>query len=73
MALTMLYLGTPSEHTSLLALLSDILFGRHWDVMGLSPWPDPRWPSLLWGVLCLMPWTLLITLKPVRLKGQFQQ
>lgn len=68
MALTMLYLGTPSEHTSLLALLADILFGRHWDVMGLSPWPDPRWPSLLWAVLCLIPWTLLIALKPGRLK-----
>jgi predicted acyltransferase len=55
-----LYLGTPAEHTNLLALLHNALFGVHWDILGETTWRDPRWPSLYWGLACLTFWTLLV-------------
>ena len=59
LALYHLYLGTPAEHTNLLTLLQNASFGEYWDVLGVTPWRDPRWPSLTWGLACLTLWTLL--------------
>ncbi len=59
-ALYYLYLGTPAEHTNLLTLLHNGLFGEHWDILGETAWRDPRWPSLYWGIACLTFWTLLV-------------
>jgi predicted acyltransferase len=59
LALYHLYLGTPAEHTNLLTILHNALFGEHWDVLGETAWSDPRWPSLTWGLACLTLWTLL--------------
>jgi predicted acyltransferase len=54
-----LYVGTPAEHTSFLTLIHNGLFGENWDILGETAWRDPRWPSLLWGLVCLSFWTLL--------------
>jgi predicted acyltransferase len=59
LALYHLYLGTPAEHTNLLTLLQNASFGEYWDVLGVTAWRDPRWPSLTWGLACLTFWTLL--------------
>ena len=64
MTLEMLYLGTPSHHTKLLTVFHTALFGEYWDVSGLTLWSDPRWPSLLWALLCLTSWKTLIWLFP---------
>jgi predicted acyltransferase len=58
-ALYHLYLGTPAEHTNLLTILQKAFFGESWDVLGMTAWGDPRWPSLYWGMACLTFWTLL--------------
>ncbi len=62
LALDQIYLGQPSEHTSLLCVLRTGAFGEYWDVAGLSLWTDPRWPSLYWALLCLSAMTALIGL-----------
>lgn len=58
-ALHTLYLGTPPNHTHLISVISDALFGANWDVIGQTPWHDPHWPALVWALLCLALWTLL--------------
>lgn len=60
MALYYLYIGTPWEHTNLLTASQHALFGENWDILGLTNWRDPRWPSLLWALACLSFWTLLV-------------
>lgn len=60
LALYHLYIGTPWEHTNLLTLLHNGLFGAHWDILGETNWSDPRWPSLYWALACLSFWTLLV-------------
>jgi predicted acyltransferase len=62
LALYTLYIGTPAEHTNLLLMILNGLFHEHWDIIGLTSWPDPRWPSLYWALLCLIFWTLLMGL-----------
>jgi predicted acyltransferase len=64
LALYTLYVGTPWEHTSLLTLFQNGLFGVHWDILGETAWRDPRWPSLFWALVCLSFWTMLTA--PVR-------
>ncbi len=59
LALYHLYIGTPAEHTNLLTILQNALFGENWDILGVTTWHDPRWPSLAWGLVCLSFWTLL--------------
>ena len=27
------------------------IFGENWHVVGLTPWRDPRWPSLCWAMI----------------------
>jgi predicted acyltransferase len=60
LALYTLYSGNPWEHTNLLTLIHNALFGESWDILGETAWSDPRWPSLLWGLVCLSFWTLLV-------------
>ncbi len=60
LALYHLYIGGPWEHTNLLTLIHHALFGEHWDIIGETAWRDPRWPSLLWALVCLSFWTLLV-------------
>jgi predicted acyltransferase len=67
MALDLMYLGTPSHHSNFLTLIHTALFGESWNVLGLTPWPDPRWPSLYWALLCLLSWTTVIGLVPRQL------
>jgi predicted acyltransferase len=62
LALDQVYLGQPSQHTSLLGALRTCVLGESWDVAGLSLWADPRWPSLYWSLLCLSAMTALIGL-----------
>ena len=62
LVLDLLYVGLPSYQISLLSLLRNHLFGEYWDVIGLSLWPDPRWPSLYWALLNLTAWTAFIGL-----------
>ncbi len=59
-ALGALYIGTPTEHTHLIAIISNALFGENWGVVGQTSWRDPRWPSLCWAMLYLTFWTLLM-------------
>jgi predicted acyltransferase len=58
-ALHTLYIGTPAQHTHLIALISNALFGVNWDVIGQTFWHDPHWPALVWALLCLTFWTLV--------------
>lgn len=58
-ALGALYIGTPPSHTHLFTIITDALFGAHWDVAGQTSWRDPRWPSLYWALIYLSFWTLL--------------
>ncbi len=58
-ALGILYLGTPTEHTHLITIILKSLFGENWDVVGQTSWRDPRWPSLYWALIYLSFWTLL--------------
>lgn len=60
MALYHLYIGNPWEHTNLLTIIHHTLFGENWDILGLTAWRDPRWPSLFWALACLVFWTLLV-------------
>lgn len=62
MALYLLYIGTPAHHTNLLTMAHTALFGENWDILGQTPWLDPRWPSLYWAMLCLTFWTALLGL-----------
>jgi predicted acyltransferase len=59
MALGVLYIGAPTEHTHLIAIILNALFGKNWEVAG---WLDPRWFSLSWALLYLTFWTLLMGL-----------
>ena len=61
LALYTLYIGNPWEHTNLLTIIHNPLFGEHWDILGETAWRDPRWPSLFWGLACLSFWTLLVS------------
>ncbi len=67
LALYTLYVGNPWEHTNLLTLIHNALFGEHWDILGETAWGDPRWPSLYWGLVCLSLWTLLVGPLPRRM------
>jgi predicted acyltransferase len=58
-ALGTLYIGTVAHHTHLGPLIQDLLFGKHWDVLGETRWHDPSWPMLYWALLYLTFWTLL--------------
>lgn len=61
-ALGALYLGTPTQHTHLISVISNALFGENWDVVGQTSWRDPRWPSFCWAMIYLTFWTLLMGL-----------
>lgn len=67
LALYTLYVGNPWEHTNLLTLIHNTLFGERWDILGETAWRDPRWPSLYWALVCLSFWTLLAGPLPRRL------
>lgn len=58
-ALHTLYIGTPPQHTHLIAVISNALFGENWDVLGPTAWHDPHWLALIWALLCLTFWTLI--------------
>ena len=58
-ALHTLYIGTPPQHTHLIAVISNALFGVNWDVIGQTAWHDPHWLALVWALLCLSFWTLV--------------
>jgi predicted acyltransferase len=58
-ALHILYIGTPTQHTHLIAVISNALFGENWDVIGQTAWHDPHWLALVWALLCLSFWTLV--------------
>lgn len=58
-ALHTLYIGTPSRHTHLIAVISTALYGENWDVIGQTIWHDPHWPALSWALLCLTFWTVV--------------
>ncbi len=60
LALDVLYLGTPAQHTHLSALILKTIFGEHWGGAGLTWLSDPIWPSLFWGLIYLSFWTLLM-------------
>ena len=44
LALYTLYIGTPWEHTNLLTLIHNAIFGEHWDIIGETAWRDPAGP-----------------------------
>jgi predicted acyltransferase len=58
-ALHTLYIGTPTQHTHLITVISQALFGENWDVIGQTPWHDPHWPAMVWALLCVSFWSLL--------------
>ncbi len=60
LALDVLYLGTPAQHTHLSPLILKTIFGEHWGGAGLTWLSDPIWPSLFWGLIYLSFWTLLM-------------
>ncbi len=51
LALGSRYLGTPPDHTHIITIINNWLFGENWDVVGQTAWRDPRWPSLCWALL----------------------
>lgn len=59
LALGALYIGTPAQHTHLITIILNTIFGENWDVAGQTIWQDPRWPSLYWALIYLTFWTLL--------------
>jgi predicted acyltransferase len=59
LALGVLYIGTPPQHTHLITLILNTIFGENWEVVGQTSWQNPRWPSLYWALLYLTFWTLL--------------
>jgi predicted acyltransferase len=61
LALGVLYLGTPTQHTHLITIILNHMFGENWEVVGWS-WQHPRWPSLYWALIYLTFWTLLMGL-----------
>ena len=58
-ALHTLYIGTLPQHTHLITVISQALFGENWDVIGQTAWHDPHWPAMVWALLCLSFWTLV--------------
>jgi predicted acyltransferase len=58
-ALHTLYIGTLPQHTHLITVISQALFGVNWDVIGQTAWHDPHWPAMVWALLCLSFWTLV--------------
>ena len=62
LALDVLYIGTPTQHIHLITLIMTRIFGKNWDVVGLTKWWDPRWPSLGWALVYLCFWTLVVGL-----------
>jgi len=58
-ALQILYIGTPPQHTHLISVISNALFGVNWDVSGVTGWRDPHWPALIWALICLSFWTMV--------------
>ncbi|MGA8572496.1 MAG: hypothetical protein ACLP7A_16355 [Desulfobaccales bacterium] len=60
LALGVLYVGTPAEHTHLSALIMKTLFGEGWGAAGSAWIADPIWPSLCWALIYLSFWTLLM-------------
>ena len=58
-ALHTLYIGTPPQHTHLINLIRNAIFGVDWDVIGQTSWQDPQWAALGWAFLCLTFWTLV--------------
>ena len=58
-ALHTLYIGTPTQHTHLINLIRNAIFGVDWDVIGQTSWQDPQWAALGWASLCLTFWTLV--------------
>ncbi|MGC2434984.1 MAG: hypothetical protein WA433_14520, partial [Desulfobaccales bacterium] len=60
LALGVLYVGTPAEHTHLSALIMKTLFGEGWGAAGSTWLSDPLWPSLCWALIYLSFWTLLM-------------
>ena len=59
LALGALYIGTPTQHTHLIELILNTIFGAQWNVAGQTGWHDPRWPSLYWALIYVAFWTLL--------------
>ena len=59
LALGAMYIGTPEQHTHLITIILNTIFGENWDVVGKTSWQDPRWPSLYWGLIYLTFWTLV--------------
>jgi predicted acyltransferase len=57
LALGILYVGTPTEHTHFIAIIHNLLFGENWEIVGQSSWRNPRWPSLAWALIYLSFWT----------------
>lgn len=62
LALGALYIGTPTQHTHIITLILNTIFGENWDVVGQTSWRDPRWPSLYWALIYVTFWTLLMGL-----------
>ncbi len=60
LALGVLYVGTPAEHTHLSPLIMKTLFGEGWGAAGSTWLADPIWPSLCWALIYLSFWTLLM-------------
>ena len=59
LALGALYIGTPTQHTHIIALILTTIFGAKWNIVGQTSWQDPRWPSLYWALIYVAFWTLL--------------
>jgi len=62
LALGVLYIGTPAQHTHLISILFNALFGENWEIVGQTGWRHPRWPSFAWATVYLTFWTLLMGL-----------
>ena len=62
LALGALYIGTPTQHTHLITIILNTIFGENWDVVGQTSRLDPRWLSLYWALIYLTFWTLLMGL-----------
>lgn len=59
LALGVLYIGTPTQHTHFMTLILNAIFGAGWNIVGQAGWQDPRWPSLYWALIYVGFWTLL--------------
>jgi predicted acyltransferase len=58
-ALQILYIGTPPNHTHLIAVITNTLFGANWEVIEVTNWHNTRWPALIWALICLSFWTMI--------------